>query len=156
MNEKLLKPILEAIRYLCHVKNWSTHGPADISAEVLADQLTELLIQLRAMLKEPTGEEREEMLAIIEDGIGELEDTLSLINTPSELKSKWMQRLRSMESIRAAIMVRKPSVTRQEIRRVVQENWEYATGTIIDAAACDIWEERTVEFLEHFGIEVTE
>ncbi len=51
MNEKLLVKIEEAIRYLRHVQGWSTHGPADISAEVLADELAEILGPLWAMLK---------------------------------------------------------------------------------------------------------
>ena len=37
--EEILEPMQTAIRYLDHVKCWSTHGPADINAEVLAEKL---------------------------------------------------------------------------------------------------------------------
>jgi hypothetical protein len=33
----------EAIRYFRHVQRWSTHGPADISSECLADELAAIL-----------------------------------------------------------------------------------------------------------------
>jgi hypothetical protein len=37
--KKMLKPIEKAILYLNHVKNWSTHGPADMNVGVLAVEL---------------------------------------------------------------------------------------------------------------------
>lgn len=37
--EKLAESSREAIRYFRHVQGWSTHGPADINAQDLADEL---------------------------------------------------------------------------------------------------------------------
>lgn len=115
MNEKLLKPILEAIRYLCHVKNWSTHGPADISAEVLADQLTELLIQLRAMLKEPTSEEQKEMLDTLDDMEAEVGVWLESIF--EKMPESYIE---NIPKIRAAIKAKKPTVTMTQVELLVE------------------------------------
>jgi len=50
--KKMLKPIEKAILYLNHVKNWSTHGPADMNAGVLAVELGRSYDTLRRLIEE--------------------------------------------------------------------------------------------------------
>lgn len=59
--EKARKVLPDCLRYMRHVQNWSTHGPADMSSEVLGDRIEAAISPAPKPEAEPPKEQKPAM-----------------------------------------------------------------------------------------------